>query len=211
MNTLIYLHGFASGPQSTKAQLFRERLAALGHTLAIPELAPDFTNMTVTSQLRIVEALLADDTVLMGSSMGGYLAALVASRHPERVRCLVLMAPAFSFVERWKEEVGPEAMQRWRERGTAPIMHYGRERQEQLSIGLLDDAATHPDEPDPTCAALVLTGRFDDAVPLAVVEHFAARRPERELVVYDSDHQLTDVTEQLWERAHAFLAAQGAL
>ena len=40
---LVYLHGFASGPASTKAQLFRARLAERGATLAIPDLAPDFT------------------------------------------------------------------------------------------------------------------------------------------------------------------------
>jgi fermentation-respiration switch protein FrsA (DUF1100 family) len=102
-------------------------------------------------------------------------------------------------------------MRRWRERGTVTVMHYGREREELLSIGLLDDAATYPAEPDPACPALVLTGSRDEAVPVAVVEHFAAGRPERELVVYDSDHQLTDVTPQMWERTRDFLAAQGLL
>jgi len=212
MSRFVYLHGFASGPLSTKAQYFRARFAELGHDLTIPDLAPDFTNMTVTSQLAVVEPLLdPDGSVLLGSSMGGYLAALLGAREPARVRCLVLMAPAFDFVIRWQEEVGPEAMHRWRERGTAPVMHYGREREERLSIALLDDAATYPPEPDPTCPALVLTGRRDDQVPVAVVEHFAAHRRERELVIYDSDHQLTDVTPQMWDRTRRFLDAQGLL
>jgi hypothetical protein len=212
MSRFVYLHGFASGPLSTKAQYFRARLVEAGHDVAVPDLAPDFTNMTITSQLAIARALLdADGSVLLGSSMGGYLAALLAARDPARVRGLVLMAPAFHFVTRWQAEVGPEAMRRWRERGTAPVMHYGREREEQLSIGLLDDAAIYPAEPDPTCPALVLTGRRDDAVPVAVVEHFAAGRPERELVVYDSDHQLTDVTPAMWERTRGFLTGLGLL
>jgi predicted esterase YcpF (UPF0227 family) len=40
---LVYLHGFASGPASTKAQFFRTRFAERGVELAIPDLAPDFT------------------------------------------------------------------------------------------------------------------------------------------------------------------------
>src|SRR5262249_55137684 len=88
---VAYLHGFASGPGSTKAQLFRARLAERGVELAIPDLAPDFTHMTIGSQLAIVDALLdRAPTLLCGSSLGGYLAALAAARRPERVPALLL-------------------------------------------------------------------------------------------------------------------------
>ena len=40
--------------------------------------------------------------VLMGSSLGGYLAALYAERHPKAVDRLVLIAPAFGFLQRWE-------------------------------------------------------------------------------------------------------------
>jgi pimeloyl-ACP methyl ester carboxylesterase len=207
---LVYLHGFASGPSSTKAQLVRARLAALGRELLIPDLAPDFTHQTITSQLAIAEDLLSEEpAILMGSSLGGYLAALVAARHPERVRALVLLAPAFGFVPRWEAQLGAEVMAHWRRHGVMPVMHYGREREELLSIALLDDARQYPDEPDPAAPALVVAGRFDDAVPLASVEAFAARRPQRELVIYDAGHQLTEVLEPLWERIHAFLGRVG--
>ena len=105
MTALAYLHGFASGPGSTKAEFFRARLAALGATLEIPDLAPDFTHQTVTGQLAVVDAILArGPAVLLGSSLGGHLATLAAARNPERVRGLVLFAPAFGFAARW---VGP--------------------------------------------------------------------------------------------------------
>ncbi|HUE31238.1 MAG TPA: YqiA/YcfP family alpha/beta fold hydrolase, partial [Verrucomicrobiae bacterium] len=96
--TLSYLHGFASGPGSTKAQFFRARLAEHGVALEIPDLAPDFTHMTVTGMLATVEAILArGPVVLLGSSLGGYLAALAAARRPDHVPGLVLFAPAFGF------------------------------------------------------------------------------------------------------------------
>ena len=93
----VYLHGFASGALSRKARCFRERLAAAGHTLEVPDLSGgDFESLTVGSQLRIVEETVHGGPVtLIGSSMGGYLAALYASRHPE-VEKLLLLAPAFS-------------------------------------------------------------------------------------------------------------------
>ena len=112
---LAYLHGFASGPGSTKAQFFRARFAAAGRELLVPDLAPDFTHLTVTSMLAIVEPLLArEPAVLRGSSLGGYLATLVAARHPDRVRGLVLFAPAFAFAARVAASLTPAALERWR-------------------------------------------------------------------------------------------------
>jgi pimeloyl-ACP methyl ester carboxylesterase len=209
---LLYLHGFASGPGSTKAQFFRARLAELGATLDIPDLAPDFTRQTITAMLAIVDDHLARAPgVLFGSSLGGYLAALAAARRPARVQGLVLFAPAFGFAARWEVRLGDAAMARWRAAGTMPVFHYGEERELPLAIDLLDDARQHPEEPDPPTPALVFAGRNDDTVPLASVEHFAATRPGRELVVLDSGHELTDVLEPMWERTQAFLRRFGIL
>jgi hypothetical protein len=207
---LLYLHGFASGPGSTKAQFFRARLGALGAGLEIPDLAPDFTRLTVSGMLAVVKPLLArEPTVLLGSSLGGYLATLVAARHPARVRGLVLFAPAFGFAARWEASLSPAALARWRAAGTTPVFHYGRGHEVPLDIGILDDARAYPDEPDPTAPALVFAGRRDDAVPLAAVEHFTAARPGRELVVCDAGHELTEVLEPMWERTLAFLRRLG--
>ncbi len=209
---IAYLHGFASGPGSTKAQVFRARLAALGVTLEIPDLAPDFTHMTITSQLAIVERLLADaPAVLMGSSLGGYLAALVAARHPARVRGLVLLAPAFGFAQRWEQRIGADTYARWRADGVMDVLHYGLGRELPLRFDLITDAHRYPAEPDPICPALVLAGRRDDAVPLPVVEHFAAARPGRELVVYDAGHELTEVIDPMWDRTLGFLRTLGVV
>src|SRR5207249_1417866 len=150
LTTLVYLHGFASGPGSTKAQYFHARLAALGLPLEIPDLAPDFTHLTVSGMLAIVEEILArGPAVLFGSSLGGYLAALAATRCPAAVRGLVLFAPAFGFVERWETRIGKAALARWRAARTAPVYHYGYGRELPLDIELLDDARCHPEEPDP--------------------------------------------------------------
>lgn len=208
---LVYLHGFASGPGSTKARFFHAQLAERGADLVVPDLAPDFTHLTVSSMLAIVEPLLDGPSVLLGSSLGGYLATLAAARAPERVRGLVLFAPAFGFAQRWQERIGPKAVARWRAEGTAPIYHYGVERELPLAFHLFDDAACYDAEPDPDVPALVLHGRQDVSVPLAAAEHFAHARDGRALVVYDSGHELTDVLDQMWMRVNDFLVRVGAL
>jgi uncharacterized protein len=207
---LVYLHGFASGPASTKAQFFRARFAERGVDLVVPDLAPDFTHLTVSSMLAIVEPLVArEPAILLGSSLGGYLATLVAERHPDRVRGLVLFAPAFGFAARFAASMTPEALARWRAKGLWRVYHYGRKREEPLSIELLDDGRRYPEEPDPRCPALVFAGRKDDAVPMASAETFVRDRAERELVVMDTGHEMTDVLEPMWERTVAFLERIG--
>jgi uncharacterized protein len=209
--TKAYLHGFASGPGSTKAQFFRARFAERGAVLEIPDLAPDFTHMTIDSMLAIVDAILdRGPAILLGSSLGGYLAALVAARRPDRVPALVLFAPAFSFAQRWEESVGATAMARWRAKGTARVYHYGLGREVPLSVALIDEAGRHPAAPDPAAPALVFAGRRDESVPLASVERFTRDRSDRELVVFDSGHELTDVLEPMWERTQSFLRGLGA-
>jgi hypothetical protein len=101
MNRILYLHGFASSAASSKARFFAEHLRTAGAPIDIPDLAAgDFEHLTIGGQLRVIERAAAGDPVaLMGSSLGGYLAALYAARHPEVTR-VVLLAPAFGFARR---------------------------------------------------------------------------------------------------------------
>src|SRR5207249_4768670 len=119
MIRIIYLHGFASGPSSSKARFFRDRLTAAGANVEIPDLAAgDFEHLTLTKQLAGIErAAHGDPVALIGSSMGGYLAALYAARHRE-VERIVLLAPAFRFSKRWNERYDAHELEKWRREGT---------------------------------------------------------------------------------------------
>ena len=82
---ILYLHGFASGPASKKAQFFSQKLRAIGEEVIVPELdGGDFYNLTITSQLEIIDKVSRGRAVtIMGSSMGGYLAALLRKNTPK--------------------------------------------------------------------------------------------------------------------------------
>jgi len=207
----VYLHGFASSPQSSKAQFFRKRFAEKGITLEIPRLdGGDFTHLTITGQLQIVDAAVAGhidqpSAVLIGSSMGGYLAALYAARHAN-IQKLVLLAPAFQFPSRWRERYSPEELARWQREGTVPVFHYGFHREVPLDYQLMVDSRNYEDEPEFAQPALVLHGSRDEVVPASISTGYAARHPNVILRLFDSGHELTDVLEDLWKETAAFLS-----
>jgi pimeloyl-ACP methyl ester carboxylesterase len=205
---LIYLHGFASGPQSCKAQFFRARFAGLGIHLEVPALdGSDFENLTITGQLDVLAQVAGDESVtLIGSSMGGYLAALFAARH-SNIEKLVLMAPAFGFARRWAERLGEESLKRWKETGLFSVFHYGQRADRNLGYGLIEDAFRYEDDPGFAQPALIFHGRNDETVPVSASIQFAAAHPNVRLDVLESGHELLDVLDAIWDETRRFVLA----
>jgi uncharacterized protein len=207
MTRLVYLHGFASSPQSGKAQFFRKRFAEHGLAMEIPVLdGGDFSRLTITGQLRVVDAAVSGQpAILIGSSLGGYLAALYAARH-SNIQKLVLLAPAFQFQSRWSQRYSAEELAGWKQNGTALVFHYGFQRELPVGYQLMEDSALYEDEPEFAQPALILHGQEDAVVPVGISAGYAARHANVTLRVVDSDHALTDVLEDLWEETARFLA-----
>jgi hypothetical protein len=206
----LYLHGFASSPGSTKARLFRQHLLELGISTHTPALdRGDFEHLTLSSQRAIIDPIYqqcpaGEPVVIIGSSMGGYLAALTATRTP--VAALVLLAPAVDFAARWRERLGPEKVAAWKASGYEETFHYGQQRNARISYALLEDAAQHEPWPRVSAPTLVLHGIKDDIVPQERVERWVRMNPSARLQLLDTDHEMSDSLETIWRESRAFLA-----
>jgi pimeloyl-ACP methyl ester carboxylesterase len=206
---VVYLHGFASGPLSTKAQFFHLKLGQNGVKCDIPQLDEGhFEALSVSGQLRVIDSAVGGEKVtLMGSSLGGYLAALYAARHPN-VEKLVLLAPAFQFPTRWRKRFSPDELSQWKADGTRNFFHYGYKTERPLGYRFVEDAVQYEDEPDFRQPALVVHGLHDDVVPVEASETFARNHPNVELRVIESGHELTDSLDRLWYETAMFLGFQ---
>jgi pimeloyl-ACP methyl ester carboxylesterase len=198
----LYLHGFASSPQSRKAQFMQAQLASVGRSLIIPDLNQnDFTHLTLSRQLRQVSEYLddAEPVTMIGSSFGGLTAAWFAEQHSV-VRRLVLMAPAFGFLDHWLPRLGDAQVNHWRETGQLSVYHYSAEVMLPLHYGFVDDALQYEDKTlQRSLPTLILHGRSDTVIPIESSRNYAASRPWVTLHELDSDHGLTDVQDQIWQ------------
>jgi pimeloyl-ACP methyl ester carboxylesterase len=204
---IVYLHGFASGPSSKKAQFFRQRFEEIGIPLEVLDLAQgDFEHLTISSQLAVLERAADRQSVsLIGSSMGGYLAALYAARHPEVCK-LVMMAPAFHFATRWPQTLGRDEMRRWQTTGWRNVFHYGEQRERRLCYGLIEDGLRYEGFPEFPQQGLIFHGTDDDIVPASFSEEYSSTHPNVRLELLESGHELLDVLEIIWHETRAFLA-----
>lgn len=202
---VVYLHGFASGPGSKKAQLFRERFLRRGIELEIPDLNEGgFERLTISGQLGVIERATRGEPVrLMGSSLGGYLAALYAARHPE-VERLLLMAPAFGFANRFLG-LRAEQVEDWKRTGWLRVFNYAAGRDCRLWWRFMEDAREYEDFPQTTQPVLIFHGVHDDTVPCSVSEEFVRRNADARLELVESDHELLSAVDQIWSSAEVFL------
>ncbi len=207
---LLYLHGFASGPSSHKARVLSARFAALGISMTIPDLTPGddgFERSSPSSMLAVAQTALAAGPpphAIIGSSLGGYLAALIAARDPSIER-LVLMAPAFRLFERWSARLTADQLADWRVSGLE-TMHFGSGRRRRIGWHFFEDAGRYPPFPEVRIPTLCIAGTRDDTVPFADVDTFAARTPSARLVAVDDAHDLAASLDRIFDEARAFLA-----
>jgi uncharacterized protein len=203
---VVYLHGFASSPESRKAHFFCEQLRQLGFVVDVPDLAEgDFERLTISAQLRVIERTSGHNPmILIGSSLGGYLAALYAARHPEVDR-LVLLAPAFDFHKLWMAQLGPERLAAWRESGTIRVFHYAAACELPLRYQFFEDAGYFEPFPHFCQPALIFHGNHDPVVPVISSSEFVKAHANARLVRLESGHELTDVLDTVWRQARRFL------
>jgi hypothetical protein len=206
---LLYLHGFASGPSSFKARELARRFAGRGVAVDVPDLTPGaegFERSSPSSMLAVAEARLAAAApphALVGSSLGGYLSAVAASRDPAIER-LVLLAPAFRLFDRWSARLTPAELADWRAAGLE-TMHYASNRKRRIGWQFFEDAQGWPAFPEVRVPTLCIAGTRDETVPIADVEAFVARTPSARLVAVDDGHELTASIDRIFEEAAAFL------
>lgn len=216
-SSYIYLHGFASSPDSAKAKYFRDRFSSLGIDLKTPDLNQNnFSGLTLTRQLRQIETEFLQTqspaekvknlggVTIIGSSFGGLTAAWLAQRQLS-VKQIVLLAPAFDFLSHWLPMLGQQQLEKWQSEKYLPVYHYGEQREVPLNYQFVADMAQYPEEKlMRSVPTLIVHGLHDTIVPIQASRNFADNRPWVQLMELEDDHSLGNVLGEIWEAMQKF-------
>lgn len=203
----IYLPGLGSSMHGNKSALFAATAQEHGRTWlrfdprGVGQSDGDFAALTLSrylADIRLLLDLLAPRPVLLvGSSLGGWLASIAATRWPERIAALLLLAPSFSFIQRWYLDLPEAARRDWRERGERHFQDRYGGPDYHFKHDLVADAWRHDFlrwPPSLACPVRILHGDADEVVPLQTSQDFArqARCADMTLhVLPGADHRLT--------------------
>lgn len=200
----LYLHGFGSSPKSKKALYFQEKYHNQGIELNIPNFnQPDFTNLTLSRQINQISQIIEHNShqqfILIGSSFGGLTANWIGYKYPQRIKALILIAPALNFAKSWLPKLTEETLKQWQEKNFIPVYHYGENKELLLSYNFWKDLITYDDliinHHIPT---LIFHGTQDDTIPIEVSREYAQNHQNVTLQEFNSDHSLNDCLDEIW-------------
>ncbi len=218
---VVYLHGFMSDQSGEKAARLREELTFSelnyitfdfrGHGKSSGSIE-EMTGTRLLEDLRLIDDRLCKDAqklVLIGSSMGGWVASWYATLYPARIAACVLIAPALRFGDLLKRDAGEEGLRKWASTGWFEFTN--EHGQVKLNYELIRDLARYPiDDLEQRLKAptLIVHGLRDEIVDYKECVNFVTRssNPDLELVLFkDADHRLTEHKDLLARRAAVFL------
>lgn len=208
--TTLFLHGFASSGQSTKAQFFREKIKTLPqvefHAIDFNPTPRDFEYMTTTGLINRLRQYALDHHLgkvnIIGSSYGGLIALHYAHRFGGIERML-LLAPGLRWLSGGLSE---EELKQWKKAGVAPAFHEAFQEEIAVRYDLQVDGLRYLEPIPPASPITIIHGSNDKVVPIDHSQAYAANFPDRVyLIEVDADHDLNGHLEFIWEYVQSFL------
>ena len=171
----------------------------------------DFENLTLTGQIELVQGMIDKKKDkkfgLIGSSMGGYLASLIAQTR-ESVQALFLMAPGFNFLNRWRKKLDISKTTD----ELIPVFHYRYNKEVRLNTYLFRDAETWESLPlDRKIPTFIVHGLHDETIDIEESRNFVRKKSFCSLKELDSDHGLLSCIDSIIEDSLGFFNQQKLL
>jgi pimeloyl-ACP methyl ester carboxylesterase len=205
--TVVFLTGFRSdmtGDKATALAAFcAERSVGMlrfdysGHGASSGDFLDGTIGAWAEDALAAIDALTAGPLILVGSSMGGWIALLTAMARPDRIAALVGIAAAPDFTQRLMWDAMTPAEQATLQRDG--VLHVPSQYGDPLAIthALIQDGANHlvlTGRMPIHCPVRLLHGQADPDVPWEMALRIAEQvdSPDVEVtLVKDGDHRLS--------------------
>lgn len=208
--TILFLHGFASSGQSTKARYFANKFDALPrvkyHAIDFNPMPKDFEYVTTTGLINRLRQYVLDHHLgifdIIGSSYGGLVAVHYAHRFGG-VERMLLLAPGLRWLSGGLSE---EQLEAWKNAGAAPLSHEAFQQEILVRYDLQADGLGYLEPIPPAAPIAIIHGKSDTAVPADDSRAYAGKYPDKvQLIEVEADHNLNDHLDLVWEYVQSFL------
>jgi predicted esterase YcpF (UPF0227 family) len=204
---IIYLHGFASGQETFKGQFFKEKIRLkYKQDVIIPDLnVPSFETMTFNDQIELIAKELDEPTIIIGSSLGAFLAVLLAEKFPT-IKGLILLAPAFEFYSRFLKRFDEKTYEIFKERKYIEFFHQQEKKFKKFSFQSFINAKKYEKEVYLLEQnSVVFHGYNDTDVPYELSIKYLSNKKHCKLFFFNDDHSLVSSLPKIWEISSEFI------
>jgi len=214
---VIFLHGFASSRNSTKASLFNESLIHWNIRLRTPDLnVPDFSHLTLSAMIQRlsqeVKQCPPGAIFIIGSSLGALVALHFADKYrntiASRIERMLFLAPSFDFVENRirDENFGKEKFEEWEKTGWHTFYHYKFEKEFKVHYALIEDIRSYDSyQIQIDIPILIFHGDRDDVVDYQQSIKFGEDRANVSIqLIKNANHNLSNHFHRIWPAAVKF-------
>ena len=205
---IVFLGGFRSDMEGTKAQALEAHCHAAGRTFVRfdyfghGQSSGDFTDGTIgrwtEDALGVLDEITDGPQILVGSSMGGWIMLLAAVARPDRIAALIGIAAAPDFTETLMWSRYPEDVRETLERDGVYFQPTPYEEGPYtITMKLIEEGRDHlllDRAIGINCPVHLIQGKVDDAVPwqhaLAISDNLTSDQVAVTLIK-DGDHRLS--------------------
>jgi pimeloyl-ACP methyl ester carboxylesterase len=221
----IYLHGFRSHCNGEKSQQLARHAARLnrswlrfdlrGHGKSDGNPEEQTISSGLDDLLHVIDAFTDRPVILHGSSMGAWICLLAALRRETTVAGMMLIAPAFNFVQNVFSSLPEPVLQQWKSTTYMSFPDAYGEGTYSLKYGIIDDAKQYDvmnSEIQLDIPIHIVHGENDSIVPVNNTEKFIQHAQLSQLVfekIPAAGHRLTDQLpllmshiDQLWQEIY---------
>ncbi|WP_347938665.1 alpha/beta hydrolase [Rickettsia oklahomensis] len=206
--SVIFLHGLMSSMQSTKALYLIDYCKKNNYNFIVFDnfghgnASGRFEDQTISNWLEgislILDKLIDTEAILVGSSMGGWLALLATLRFPNKIKGLVCLAPAPDFTEDIWQNISLDDQNKMQKEGMLEVSSKNCEYKYPISYKLIEDAKKHlmltKNKIDINIPIHLIHGMLDKDVPYNVSTKLLDKITGKQIVlklIKDGHHNLS--------------------